>query len=251
MAKSPDIPPELRPRALLNAYACGAFPMPDPDDEREILWFSPDRRGLLPLDERFHVSRRLAATIRQGRFACTIDRAFSRVMRACAAKRADGTWITRDFMAAYRRLHQLGYAHSVEAWVEPGGGGAADKSNDALRQAERPDATEPARRATKTYSAQAGSNGRKVLAGGLYGVSIGGAFFAESMFHRVTDAGKVALVFLVEHLRKQGFVLCDVQWTTPNLERFGAFEMPREEYLSLLAEAIAARGTFAGPAVSR
>lgn len=191
------IPQDLQPRELLAAYASGVFPMPDPDEPGELLWFSPDPRCLLPLDERFHVSRRLAQTLRQGRFVCTIDRDFGGVMRACGRRR-EGTWINPDFLAAYGQLHRLGFAHSVEAYVS---GGAA-------------------------------------LAGGVYGVAIGGAFFAESMFHRVTDAGKAALVFLVEHLRRQGFLLCDLQWLTPNLARYGACEIRRWEYLDLLARAI-------------
>ena len=201
------IPSELAPPRLLAAYAAGAFPMPDPDDESNILWFSPDPRALLPLDDRFHVARRLGRTIRQGRFACTLDRAFAGVMAGCA-DRTEGTWISGDFLAAYTRLHELGIAHSVEAW--PGG-----REGDPDR-----------------------------LAGGVYGVALSGAFFAESMFHRVSDAGKVALVHLVEHLRRRGFVLCDVQWLTPNLRRLGAFEIPRIEYLSLLADALAATASF-------
>ncbi|MHC4718786.1 MAG: leucyl/phenylalanyl-tRNA--protein transferase, partial [Planctomycetota bacterium] len=204
-----DIPPDLAPRALVAAYASGAFPMPHPDDESRILWFSPDPRALLPLDERFHVSRRLQRTIRQGRFVCTVNRAFAEVMAGCA-RRPEGTWISPQFLTAYTYLHELGVAHSVEAWP-------------------------------------AGQEGDPAgVAGGIYGVAAGGAFFAESMFHRVTDAGKVALVRLVEHLRRRGFVLCDVQWPTPHLRRFGAFDVSRADYLSLLAEALAAPVSFEG-----
>jgi len=207
MKLRPRIPPELAPRRLVAAYAAGAFPMPNPDDESEILWFSPDPRALLPLDERFHISRRLARTIRQGRFACTLDRAFAEVMAGCG-DRAEGTWISDEFFAAYSRLHELGLAHSVEAWP-------------------------------------AGSEGDPAgPAGGVYGVSLAGAFFGESMFHRVTDAGKVALVHLVEHLRRRGFLLCDVQWMTPNLRRLGAFEIPRFEYISLLGDALGTKTSF-------
>ncbi len=79
----------------------------------------------------------------------------------------------------------------------------------------------------------------ETLAGGLYGVHIGGVFFAESMFHRVTDAGKVALVRFTEHLVKLGFALCDVQMVTRITQRFGATQIPRERYLTLLSKAIA------------
>ncbi|KKL65124.1 hypothetical protein LCGC14_2158110 [marine sediment metagenome] len=200
-----EIPSDLSPSRLVAAYSSGAFPMPDPDDPSEILWFSPDPRALLPLDERFHVSRRLARTLRQGRLTCTVDRAFTAVMLGCR-QREEGSWISDDFLAAYGRLHELGLAHSVEAWADE------DRCGDP--------------------------------AGGVYGVTLGGAFFAESMFHRQTDAGKVALVHLVECLRRDGFVLCDVQWLTPNLKRFGACEISRAEYMLQLAGALAARVRF-------
>lgn len=183
--------------------------MPDPEDESRILWFSPDPRGLLPLDERFHISRRLMRTIRQGRFVCTLNADFAGVMCACA-QRKEGTWITPEFLAAYSQLRELGLAHSVEAWVARDG---------------RPD-----------FAAG--------LAGGLYGVAIGKAFFAESMFHRVTDAGKVALVALIERLRERGFLLCDTQWLTPNLARFGGFELSRRRYLALLKKAVSQPARF-------
>ena len=198
------IRPELSAQVLISAYASGAFPMPDPDAPGELLWFSPDPRCLLPLDDRFHVARRLAWTIRRGRYVCTLDRDFRGVMLGCAA-RPEGTWISDDFLAAYCRLHELGLAHSVEAW-------------------------------------EAGDPGR--LVGGVYGVSIKGAFFAESMFHRATDAGKVALVRLVGHLRGRGFLMCDVQWRTANLARLGAIELSRRRYLALLSKALGADVTW-------
>jgi len=192
--------------------------MPDPEARRRMLWFSPDPRGLLPLDDRFHVPRRLRRTIRQGRFACTLDTAFEAVMRCCA-DREEGTWITDEFVSAYGRLHELGLAHSVEVWP-------AEEFSNANADA---DARPPAG-----------------PAGGVYGVAVGGAFFAESTFHRLPDAGNVAIVHLIEHLRRQGFGLCDIQWLTPHFQRkFGAFQVPRAEYLSLLSQAIARRVRFA------
>lgn len=205
MTASPDIlPEELQPANLLGAYACGAFPM---EEDGELWWFSPAPRGLLPLDERFHVSRSLVRTMRRGPFACTFDQAFRQVMEHCA-DRPEGTWIGPRILDAYTVLHELGFAHSVEAWP-----------------ADRVGLGEPV--------------------GGLYGVSLGGAFFAESMFHRQRDAGKVALVRLVEHLRAKGFLLCDIQWVTPNLERFGAFEISGSAYAKRLADAIARPVAFA------
>jgi leucyl/phenylalanyl-tRNA--protein transferase len=158
-----------------------------------IEWFSPNPRGILPLDA-YHAPVRLQRTIRQGRFALHINRSFEDVMRACAAR--DDTWITPEIVESYLNLHRLGHAHSVEAWKD------------------------------------------ETLAGGLYGVALGGAFFGESMFHHVTDASKVALHGLLERLRVRGFALLDVQWVTPHLASFGAVQIPRRRYLRLLGEAI-------------
>ena len=183
----------LDPSLLVRAYREGIFPMAL--EHGEIGWFSPDPRGILPLDG-FHVPSRLARVVRQGRFQIAIDRDFGRVMRECAADREEGTWISRDIVEAYGALHRLGLAHSVEAWLDGD------------------------------------------LVGGLYGVHLGGAFFGESMFHRVTDASKVALVALVDRLTRHGFRLLDVQWTTPHLERFGAIAVSRREYLRRLRQAL-------------
>jgi leucyl/phenylalanyl-tRNA--protein transferase len=166
-------------------------------EDGAIAWFSPDPRGVIPL-ETFHVPSRLARVVRRGTFEIRIDHDFERVIRACADRGDDdGTWISEDIVEAYVELARLGLAHSVEAWQD------------------------------------------EQLAGGLYGVHLGGAFFGESMFHRVTDASKVALVALVERLRARGFTLLDTQWITPHLEQFGAVEIPRAEYVRRLEDAIA------------
>lgn len=193
------IPPEL----LISAYSSGWFPMAvEPGD---IRWYSPDPRGVIPLDG-FHVPSRLARVIRGGAFQVQVDRAFDAVIRACAeSDRHDddpGTWIDREIVESYNELHRLGFAHSVETWQD----------------------------------------GR--LAGGLYGVALGGAFFGESMFHRSTNASKVALAALVEHLRARGFRLLDIQWVTPHLEQFGAVEIPRPAYLEQLEDALAVDAKF-------
>lgn len=184
---------------LIAAYAQGIFPMAL--EQGEIGWFSPDPRGIIPLDA-FIVPKRLARVVRQGRFDIRIDTAFEAVMRACAEDRDEGTWISDEILESYVALHQRGLAHSVEAWR----GGA--------------------------------------LVGGLYGVHLGGAFFGESMFHRETDASKVALVALVERLNARGFTLLDTQWTTPHLAQFGAIDIPRDEYLVRLAAAMGQRCAF-------
>ena len=189
----------LSPALLVAAYETGYFPMAM--DDGEIRWYSPDPRGVLPL-ERFHAPRRLMRVIRSGRFAVSVDRAFRQVMEGCAADREDGTWINDEILASYCALHERGLAHSVEAWE----GGA--------------------------------------LAGGLYGVSLNGAFFGESMFHRASDASKVALWALVSRLRERSLELLDIQWLTPFLERCGAVEMPRERYLEALARALGSDARF-------
>ena len=188
---------------LVSAYASGWFPMAVASGE--IRWFSPDPRGILPLDA-FHVSRRLARVVRSGAFTIHVNRDFAQVVRACAlADRDDeaGTWIDQEIYDSYCALHEAGYAHSVEAWQDD------------------------------------------ELAGGLYGVALGGAFFGESMFHRVTDASKVALVALVDRMRERGFTLLDTQWTTDHLEQFGAREIPRDEYLRRLNAALRLDRVFA------
>ena len=187
------IPPEL----LLQGYRLGIFPMAMEDDSIE--WFSPERRGIIPL-ETFRLPHGARRTWARKSFEVKIDTAFSDVIRACA--RRDETWINHEIVASYENLHSLGHAHSVEAW-------------------------------------QKGK-----LAGGLYGVAIGGAFFGESMFHRVTDASKIALAGLVEQLKRQRFILLDTQWLTPHLKRFGGIEISRAHYMHLLTRAVALTRKF-------
>jgi leucyl/phenylalanyl-tRNA--protein transferase len=190
-ARSAVIPGEQ----LVAAYSRGWFPMAG--DDGLIRWYSPDPRGIIPLDG-FRASSRLSRVVRSGRFAIEIDRAFPAVIRACAEARRDphdpGSWISEEIIDSYVALHERGLAHSVEAWQDG------------------------------------------ELVGGLYGVALRGAFFGESMFHRVTDASKVALVALVERLRARGYRLLDTQWVTDHLQQFGAIEIPRARYLKLLRD---------------
>jgi leucyl/phenylalanyl-tRNA---protein transferase len=181
----------IEPELLLQGYRLGVFPMAMEDNS--IQWFSPDPRAILPLDK-FHVPHTLHRVLKKQIFETRINQHFESVIRACAKRR--DTWINREIIESYERLHQLGFAHSVETWQE-------DK-----------------------------------LVGGLYGVAVGGAFFGESMFHRTTDASKVALVALVEHLRAKKFVLLDTQWLTSHLAQFGVTEVPRDYYLRLLGRAV-------------
>ena len=188
----------IAPEVLLQGYRLGVFPMAMEDGSIE--WFSPDPRGILPLDG-FHVPHGLERVIRKRVFDIRINTAFAEVMRRCADR--SETWINEEIIASYTRLHELGCAHSVETWRD----------------------------------------GK--LVGGLYGVSAGGAFFGESMFHQVTDASKVALHALVERLRARRFILLDTQWRTPHLQRFGAIDISRRQYMYLLTRAVALSRSFA------
>ena len=168
----------------------------------EIAWFSPDPRGIIPLDA-VHIPARLARVLRQGRFEVRIDQSFETVMRACADRQdEDGTWISEEIIDCYVALHRLGIAHCVETWLQG------------------------------------------TLVGGLYGVHLGGAFFGESMFHRATDASKVALASLVDRLQRRSFRLLDIQWVTPHLQQFGAIEIPRAAYLERLKKALTRECSF-------
>ncbi|HYJ68031.1 MAG TPA: leucyl/phenylalanyl-tRNA--protein transferase [Nocardioidaceae bacterium] len=182
---------DLAPSTLIAAYSAGAFPMPV-DDVAPMVWWSPQRRGVLRLDD-LRVSRSLRRSV--GHYEIRIDTAFDAVIEGCADPRRQGAWINHAILDAYRELYEVGWAHSIETWTSGG-----------------------------------------ELAGGLYGVAIGGLFAGESMFYRQRDASKVALVGLVELLRDEdaGRRLIDVQWRTPHLATLGVTEMSRDDYLSRL-----------------
>ncbi|MBG90039.1 MAG: leucyl/phenylalanyl-tRNA--protein transferase [Verrucomicrobiales bacterium] len=181
---------DLSPERLILAYRSGIFPWSvDP-----ITWWSPSRRGIIPLDAP-RWGRSLLKTIRRKPFEVSVDRAFREVMEGCRTAPRQGSWITTEFVEAYTVLHDMGFAHSVECW--------------------------------------SGED----LAGGIYGIHVGGAFVGESMFFRESNASKVALYYLVESLRANGFTLFDTQMVTETTERFGAREISRDEYLRLLVRA--------------
>jgi leucyl/phenylalanyl-tRNA---protein transferase len=186
---------DLEPGTLLAAYRAGVFPMPYGDGSRVMSWWSPRERGVLELGD-LRVSRSLAKSRR--RMELRVDTAFDEVVRACAAPDRDGGWIDDDIVDAYSELHRLGWAHSVESWVDG------------------------------------------ELVGGLYGIAIGGLFAGESMFHRVPDASKVALVGLVELLSDEYAAarLLDVQWRTPHLATLGVVAVPRPLYVRRLRAAL-------------
>lgn len=195
---------DLSPERLLLAYAQGIFPWPS--EGMPLLWFSPDPRFVLD-PRRAHVPRSLAKRIRRGGFEIRCDSAFVEVIEGC--RRAyrpgqHGTWITREMVRGYARLHALGYAHSIECWID----GA--------------------------------------LAGGLYGISLGRAFFGESMYAEVPDASKLAFATLLGNLVRWGFDLVDCQVRTEHLERFGAVDQRRKAFLAALRRSLEA-GTRKGP----
>ena len=199
---------DLDPATLVDAYRRGIFPWPHPG--APLPWFSPDPRGVIPLDG-VRCARSLRARLRRSGWETTVDRAFAAVLAGCADRpgaapggpggakgrppddQGGGTWITAPMRAAYQRLHDLGHAHSLEVWA----GGE--------------------------------------LVGGLYGVAVGGVFTGESMFHLAADASKVALVDLAARLTAAGGCLIDVQMVTPHLASLGARDLPRAEFLDLLA----------------
>lgn len=193
----------ISPELLLKAYACGLFPMAESAEDEGLHWVEPAMRGIIPLDD-FHLPRRLARTVKSGKFDVRVDTAFADVMRGCAASQPgrESTWINQTIFDLYTQLHAMGHAHSVEAWQD----GA--------------------------------------LVGGLYGVRINGAFFGESMFSLATDASKVALVHLVARMKMGGFSLLDTQFITGHLARFGAIEIPAERYRHVLDAALEHEANF-------
>jgi leucyl/phenylalanyl-tRNA--protein transferase len=188
---------------LIDCYRRGVFPMADRRNDNRVFLVDPPERGIIPLDG-FHLSRRLARTVRGDRFELRIDSAFDATVEACAAPRPGHpeTWISHGIQALCGRLFAQGLAHSIETW----------------------------------------SSGR--LVGGLYGIALGGAFFGESMFSRERDASKVALVHLVARLIRGGFSLLDTQFLTEHLASMGAIEVSRAEYRARLSAAIQSNADF-------
>lgn len=177
--------------------------MADSADDPSIFWVEPEVRGILPLDK-FHVPRSLKKTVRQQKFAIRFNTEFAKVVEKCAEQAPDRekTWINQQITSLYGELHEMGHAHSVEAWQD------------------------------------------NELVGGLYGVSVGSAFFGESMFSRRTDASKVCLVALVNRLRERDFKLLDTQFNTEHLSKFGVEEIVKDEYLKLLKTALLEDANF-------
>lgn len=198
----------ITPEVILKAYINGIFPMGDsdtPNSQNEINWYSPEWRGIIPLDK-FKIPKNLAKLYRRNKFRILVNKNFEAVMKECANsdnRRHAGTgWITSKIIDLYIELHKMGFAHSVETYFE----------------------------------------GK--LVGGLYGIAINGAYFGESMFTKVTDASKVALVYTVERLNERGFKLLDTQFINQHLVQFGAIEITKEEYMKKLEEALQMKTSF-------
>ncbi len=183
---------------VLASYEVGMFPMGEEEPSRDVLWYYPKKRGILPIDG-FRASRRLLRTLRSERFAVTMNRAFGLVIDGCAER--EYTWINTTIRSIYCALHRDRHAHSLEVWQN------------------------------------------ETLVGGTYGVAIGRAFFGESMFFRRPDASKVALAFLVDHLKRTGFRLLDTQFTSRHLQSLGGIEIKRTTYLKLLGQALGTERT--------
>lgn len=196
----------LTPELLLNAYASGVFPMAETRDAAEIFWVDPRRRGVFPLDS-FHISRSLARRLRRPDYQIRINSDFAGVVNGCADR--PETWINDEIFGLYMQLHALGFAHSLEVWMDD------------------------------------------ALVGGVYGVTLGRAFFGESMFSRRRDASKIALAWLVDRLNVAGFTLFDTQFITPHLASLGAIEIPRARYRALLDQALEGDADFTGPPLPR
>ncbi len=194
---------EITPQMLLRAYACGIFPMAESADDPQLYWIEPQERGILPLDA-VNIPRRLARTVRQGRFDVAVDTDFEGVIDGCAAPRPGrrSTWINSQIRNLYRELFRQGHCHTVEVRLD----------------------------------------GR--LIGGLYGVALGGVFFGESMFSTERDASKVALVHLCARLIAGGFSLLDTQFVTDHLSQFGTKEIDKAEFQSRLHAAMEQPATF-------
>ncbi|MDI1429462.1 leucyl/phenylalanyl-tRNA--protein transferase [Polyangium sorediatum] len=185
----------LEPRVLVEAYRRGVFPWPI--DGLEVLpWFCPKERAVLDFSF-LHLSRSLRRELRKTPLRCTVNRGFDAVIERCAEvprPGQDGTWITEELMDAYKEMHRLGFAHSVEVW-----------------------------------------DAEDVLVGGIYGVCVEGYFSAESMFHLTPNASKIALLYLVDHLREAGCDWIDIQVMTPHMKALGAIVLTRKQFLDRLA----------------
>ena len=189
----------LSPEVLLFAYQQGLFPMAEGRNAKQIQWIQPEKRGIFQLGN-FHISKSLRRVILKKNYSITINSCFSKVMEKCADR--SETWINDDIYNCYCKLHEDGFAHSVEVWRN------------------------------------------SHLIGGVYGVTIGAAFFGESMFSEAANGSKIALAYLHDRLLKAGFLLFDTQFLTEHLASLGAIEISQAQYLVKLEKALNKNAIF-------
>ena len=187
----------LNEQTILKGYSLGVFPMSESFDDPKIYWINPKKRGIIPIKD-FKISKNLKKEIKKNKFKITINKNFNKVITNCAKKTKNRpkTWINKKIIDSYSNLHEIGHAHSIEAWFQ------------------------------------------NKLVGGLYGVSLGSAFFGESMFSTMSNASKICLVYLIANLNKKGFTLLDTQFVNPYLKKLGAIEISRKKYLKILGNSL-------------
>ena len=187
----------LNEETILKGYSLGIFPMSESFDDTKIYWINPKKRGVIPIKD-FKISKSLKKEIKRNKFKITINKNFNEVITNCAKKTKNRpkTWINKKIIDSYSSLHELGHAHSIEAWFQ------------------------------------------NKLVGGLYGVSLGSAFFGESMFSTMSNASKICLVYLIANLKIKGFSLLDTQFVNPYLKKLGAIEISRKKYLKILGNSL-------------
>tara|TARA_Y100000815_G_scaffold273783_1_gene305956 strand:+ start:1191 stop:1838 length:648 start_codon:yes stop_codon:yes gene_type:complete len=187
----------LNEQTILKGYSLGIFPMSESFDDPKIYWINPKKRGIIPIKD-FKISKNLKKEIKKNKFKITINKNFNKVITNCAKKTKNRpkTWINKKIIDSYSNLHEIGHAHSIEAWFQ------------------------------------------NKLVGGLYGVSLGSAFFGESMFSTMSNASKICLVYLIANLNKKGFTLLDTQFVNPYLKKLGAIEISRKKYLKILGNSL-------------
>ena len=187
----------LNEQTILKGYSLGIFPMSESFDDPKIYWINPKKRGIIPIKD-FKISKSLKKEIKKNKFKITINKNFNKVITNCAKKTKNRpkTWINKKIIDSYSNLHEIGHAHSIEAWFQ------------------------------------------NKLVGGLYGVSLGSAFFGESMFSTMSNASKICLVYLIANLNKIGFTLLDTQFVNPYLKKLGAIEISRKKYLKILGNSL-------------
>ena len=187
----------LNEQTILKGYSLGIFPMSESFDDPKIYWINPKKRGIIPIKD-FKISKSLKKEIKKNKFKITINKNFNKVITNCAKKTKNRpkTWINKKIIDSYSNLHEIGHAHSIEAWFQ------------------------------------------NKLVGGLYGVSLGSAFFGESMFSTMSNASKICLIYLIANLQTKGFILLDTQFVNPHLKKLGAIEISRKKYLKILGNSL-------------